>query len=47
MQQLNPSEISEIIKERINTLDVSVQAQILNMLEDLKAEYGLTLVVLH
>ena len=27
MQQLNPSEISEIIKERINTLDVSVQAK--------------------
>jgi F-type H+-transporting ATPase subunit alpha len=27
MQQLNPSEISEIIKQRINNLDVSVQAQ--------------------
>ena len=27
MQQLNPAEISEIIKERINTLDVSVQAK--------------------
>ncbi|ALO47672.1 F0F1 ATP synthase subunit alpha [Pseudohongiella spirulinae] len=27
MQQLNPSEISEIIKQRINSLDVSVQAK--------------------
>ncbi|MDA9909176.1 F0F1 ATP synthase subunit alpha [Gammaproteobacteria bacterium] len=27
MQQLNPSEISEIIKERIDSLDVSAQAQ--------------------
>ncbi|MDT8398166.1 MAG: F0F1 ATP synthase subunit alpha [Pseudomonadales bacterium] len=27
MQQLNPSEISEIIKQRINNLDVSAQAQ--------------------
>ena len=27
MQQLNPSEISEIIKQRINNLDVSVQAK--------------------
>ena len=25
MQQLNPSEISEIIKQRIDSLDVSVQ----------------------
>jgi len=27
MQQLNPSEISEIIKQRIDNLDVSAQAQ--------------------
>jgi len=27
MQQLNPSEISEIIKQRIDSLDVSVQAK--------------------
>ena len=27
MQQLNPSEISEIIKQRIEILDVSAQAQ--------------------
>jgi len=27
MQQLNPSEISEIIKQRIENLDVSVQAK--------------------
>ena len=27
MQQLNPSEISEIIKQRIDNLDVSVQAK--------------------
>jgi len=27
MQQLNPSEISEIIKQRIDKLDVSAQAQ--------------------
>ena len=27
MQQLNPSEISEIIKKRIEKLDVSSQAQ--------------------
>ena len=27
MQQLNPSEISEIIKQRIETLDVSSEAQ--------------------
>ena len=27
MQQLNPSEISEIIKQRIDSLDVTVQAK--------------------
>ena len=27
MQQLNPSEISEIIKQRIDNLDVSVQSK--------------------
>ncbi len=39
---LNPQVI--ICDEPVSALDVSVQAQILNMLEDLKSEYGLTLV---
>jgi peptide/nickel transport system ATP-binding protein len=32
-----------ICDEMVSSLDVSIQAQILNLVEDLKAEYGLTL----
>ena len=39
---LDPSMI--ICDEPVSALDVSVQAQVLNLLEDLKARYGLTLI---
>ncbi|CAB4871160.1 unannotated protein [freshwater metagenome] len=39
---LNPSMI--ICDEPVSALDVSVQAQVLNLLEDLKKQYGLTLI---
>ncbi len=39
---MNPKVI--ICDEPVSALDVSVQAQILNLLEDMKARYGLTLV---